>query len=459
MRLAMATLTRMWRPLAVLAVFTFGLAGAVAGDSRSVFQSTVLLSIQPQQFTASPSAVVADSDRYVNGQIAVLKSTAMAERVAAAVGDLTASEVIESLGVRHESGSDLVEVTITRSTAKEAQKIAAALADQALAGINERVLASLQAVRDAKLLEADLAAASAEVDAAAAAHAEASAVKKALQVRQKNELLSVNLEYQVQLADEQLRLELPRLEAARAAYSVVAQRQNDIENASKRQVTSAIIEPATLPTEPITTRDTALAVAIVLIGGALSALYVGVSLSFGPRVSLRRHLERSAKARMVGAFSKSSGTAAALGDLKSGDLDLLDHLAVRTELHDGGSSTRVAVVAMDAVSACHPTATLLAQRFEQLGASVALVERTQGQLVRQDGSGGSERLLDLLEAPDGVCIIDCGDVNASALPELSVRQADAIVLSVPFSGCSRDDLQRVVSLAEATNAELLLVRV
>ena len=106
-----------------------------------------------------------------------------------------------------------------------------------------------------------------------------------------------------------------------------------------------------------------------------------------------------------------------------------------------------------------PTATLLAQRFEQLGASVALVERTQGQLVRQDGSGGSERLLDLLEAPDGVCIIDCGDVNASALPELSVRQADAIVLSVPFSGCSRDDLQRVVSLAEATNAKLLLVRV
>ena len=144
-RLLIAALSR--RLLLILAI---GIVGGLAGVTyaqadKGVYEATTQLLLDPtaivvpgaQQFSGDP-------ERFVGGQIGVLRSRATAERAAKAIG-VSPNEVAETLAVERIVGSDVVDVIGRADTARLARDVSNAAAESYVAQRREQSAATVKA--------------------------------------------------------------------------------------------------------------------------------------------------------------------------------------------------------------------------------------------------------------------------------------------------------------------------
>jgi len=155
----------------LLLILTIGIVGGLAGvtyaqGDEGVYEATAQLLLDPtavvvpgaQQFTGDP-------ERFVGGQIGVLRNRAMATRAAEAIG-VSVDEVGETLTVERVVGSDVVEVIGRADNPELARDVANAVAVSYVAQRREQSAASVSAQLTA--VEEEIAAAQEIVDLFAA---------------------------------------------------------------------------------------------------------------------------------------------------------------------------------------------------------------------------------------------------------------------------------------------------
>lgn len=134
----------------LLLILTIGIVGGLAGvtyaqSDEGVYEATAQLLLDPtavivpgaQQFTGDP-------ERFVGGQIGVLRSRATAERAAEAIG-VSVDEVSDALTVDRIVGSDVVDVIGQADNAELARDVANAVAASYVAQRREQSAASVAA--------------------------------------------------------------------------------------------------------------------------------------------------------------------------------------------------------------------------------------------------------------------------------------------------------------------------
>ena len=134
----------------LLLILTIGIVGGLAGvtyaqGDEGVYEATAQLLLDPtavvvpgaQQFTGDP-------ERFVGGQIGVLRNRAMATRAAEAIG-VSVDEVGETLTVERVVGSDVVEVIGRADNPELARDVANAVAVSYVAQRREQSAASVSA--------------------------------------------------------------------------------------------------------------------------------------------------------------------------------------------------------------------------------------------------------------------------------------------------------------------------
>jgi hypothetical protein len=130
--------------LAIIAVG--GLSGVTyAQGDEGVYRTSAVLLLDPTAITV-PGAqpFTGDPERFVGGQIGVLRSRATAERAAKEIG-VSANEIRKTLTVDHVVGSDVVDVVGQAENAALARDVANAVAESYVAQRREQSAAAVQA--------------------------------------------------------------------------------------------------------------------------------------------------------------------------------------------------------------------------------------------------------------------------------------------------------------------------
>lgn len=123
LRFVIASLRKWWWIVILGALDGALAAGTLAGPAQPRFQSTAVIAVK------SPDGVATSPDRWVAQQIAILRSKAFSDRVAARASvdpDVAASAV----KVAQQPATDLVEIVATDVNPQRAQRIAQATADE-----------------------------------------------------------------------------------------------------------------------------------------------------------------------------------------------------------------------------------------------------------------------------------------------------------------------------------------
>lgn len=137
------------RGAALIALLAIVLAGAGAVAVRMLDQtyraSATLLLDPTAVLVPGEDAAVGDPERYVDSQLRVLGSAALAERAAGSVTGLSAEDVRSALTLTQITGSDVVDVTAEAATPTAARDIANAVADAYVTSRDEESSAAREA--------------------------------------------------------------------------------------------------------------------------------------------------------------------------------------------------------------------------------------------------------------------------------------------------------------------------
>ncbi len=399
-------LRRYWWLVAVVAA-AFTAAGVqAAGGAGAQYESVAVLLVSPPSESRVQVTFNNDPDRYVIGQLSVLRSGDLAERVANRVGEgVTLGEIRRSTTIEHEPRTDIVTITATTGSPDRSRAIAEGYVSEYLLTQQEQVAETRQPEIEALSqrlteLEGQLEL----VDAGIAQEMEpylpdgpvgdsgfppipaVDMVAPDL-VSQRTILLA---QYQDVLAT---RTELTRL---------------DIN--AKLRVTSEVVQRASVPTEPVPAETTKFALA-GLIGGLAVGFALAVLAARLSRTALDVHeVEEVLGHPVVGEFpaarALSKSRRAALEALPASAAQFVDALAVRAEAYapvDG--AVTVAVVGTERGAGSTTLACALANRFATNGSRVLLIDADprDSELTRHFAAGrpGIPALLALRHEADG----------------------------------------------------------
>jgi len=269
--------------LIVVCVLLGALPGLAAQRSAEAsFESRAVLIVVPARDARVQISVTGANERYVLGQLAVLRSDTLANQVVQSLGgDVTLAELRASVTLRHDSDTDIVEIVAASGNPQRAKSIADAYANEYLASLATQLdpegspeIAEL----DTQL--ADLSERIADVDAeitvAMAPFLEAvTAPGTELTTLPTIEQVAPGLVSQRQLLTADY---LGRLTA-----------RTDLALGSQLTVATEIIERATTPEFPVAQRRSLL-IAAGIIGGAMVGLFLAALFArITPRLLSPRH--------------------------------------------------------------------------------------------------------------------------------------------------------------------------
>lgn len=498
----------LWVPLVC------ALLGALAGfgienTGGSNYESEGIMLVTPPSESRVNVSFTSDPDRYVVGELSVLRSTALAEQVANKVGGgITTGEVKASVEFTHETSTDIVRVVASTSNAELSKAITDAYQDLYFERINAAVeeqqgpeVEKLDAQLDA--LDTEIAAVDQEIDATMNPYVDAFIEDTSVGFIPTLEQVAPDL--------------VSRKDSLQAEYSQLLASKTALEIDQRLRVTSSVVQRGTVPDEPEPPRT------MLVYAGALGGFFVGlVGAVLLGRLSPRMLdtaqatdvLGRPVVGEMPRSRSLAKSRRAALGSLPPNVIPFVDNLCVRAEASARPGAPLVVVVAGSERSAGTTTlAAAMANRYAALGSQVLLVDadlrhpevtslfapgrpgiaallshsdETDANGLRRrpnlgdpftpsgvpgltvvglgDKSGNApirrQNVQDVVEAASRhahVVVFDGGPLLDSATTVQLAQLADAVVLTMPLKRQRLDSLAGVVHQIRSTDAELLPV--
>ncbi|NLV56579.1 MAG: hypothetical protein GXY13_13305 [Acidimicrobiales bacterium] len=463
----------------VLAATVLAPSGPAGYTSRAV----LLLQAPSDSFQSYRSN---DPDRYVKGQLNVLNSEVLAQRVAERVDpDLRPAEVASLVSFTHEPLTDVVHVEVTSQDPELSQAIGNAYLDIYFESLRaqiedtqapeiEQLDAQIATIRD-QLNEID------------------EAIEDALEpFRDRDAVPSI----------EQVS---PRLASEKGVllsqYENLLGTKNELNTNARLRVSSEVVQRATLPTHP-TSSSTKLFRVAGLVGGGLAGAFAAIVMArMSSRVLGDDEVRELIGHAVVGRLPYQPEMRALPGHLVDRHLpdpagSFVQRLCVRTEgIGVEGDLLSVLVVGSQRAAGTTSLATAMARRYAEAGAAVLLVDadlvhrgRPVGQgrppdagvavasgpsaqavsaygrielaSIRdvagpQRGRGAFDSIrTDALQRGFDIVVFDGGPLLESSVAVLLARHCDAIVVAVP----ERQDTAGLAAVGqELTGYEVLPV--
>jgi capsular polysaccharide biosynthesis protein len=370
---------RWWLPLVGL-LLGLVLGRVAGGDTSSVYESRAVLNVLPPVNVSGITIYQSDPDRYVVGQVSVLKSSSLAEQVAALLPNRTTDEVSKATTITHEPRTDIVVISVVLDDAKDAERIANGFANTYVAGLKNRVATSANPL--AKSIDERLAALGASIQAA----------EKEIQANQEivnRNSIALPLLKGTDPEFARLRVEIDTATAKngtliadrsinQARYNEELRNKSELERGQLSKVSTDIVQPAVVPTLPKPSKSK-----LTTIGGGLVGLLLGLALAvmlarLSGRIVDMREVEEALGASVTADMPRVSGLEPLKGllDKLPPELDdSIDQLCVRAESKGSpGKTLTIGVVGTMRPSGVTTLAVALAARFNELGSSVVLVD-------------------------------------------------------------------------------------
>lgn len=297
--------------LAASAAFLVRLGGATLYRSEAV-----LLVLQPSESQLTVS-VGGDADRYIAGQLSVLRSEVMAERVASHLGDgIGRREVASAVTILHEPGTDVVTIAADTTEPTWSQEIADAYVDVYFTSIRSQLDGTLEPVVES--MDAEIESLRSQIEVIDQEMVEAVRPYLNSDPIPTLEQIAPGL-----LSEKQLLLtQLAELQSASTQMQFGP------------RVASEIVQSATLPTDPMPTRRSSLLPIAVVAGGFLGVLAAVVLARLSPNIVTDEQAEEILGHAVVGNLPEIAGLA---DDRRM----LLDRLPVRAQRFVEGLAVRV----------------------------------------------------------------------------------------------------------------------
>jgi uncharacterized protein involved in exopolysaccharide biosynthesis/Mrp family chromosome partitioning ATPase len=402
-----AAIRRRWWLIVLLPAL--GLVGGyfASGTKTVVYEAKAGLLIQPPQNALGGTVFIADPDRYVIGQLSVLNSSALAERVASQFPGYTALSISTATVITHEPKTEIVTIAVTLTDPKQAEAIANAFANTYIEDLKRR--ASEQQGPAVRAFETKLA----TIKTAVVDIEKKKEVNRQI-INQANLVLAAPTGIApATISEARQRLDSAidatgqlegDLQSLRAEQSQVLQNKSQLEQAANVKVASEVVQQAVIPTAPVPGKAKILPIAGfaggVMLGLALAMLLARISGKAVDEQDIADALGQPVVGRL-GRSSELSGLPlpTLLERLPKEVAQLADQLCVRAEARStDGKSLTVLVTGSARPSGTSTLAVALAARFARTGLSVVLVDgdQTTASITRQFGAtdkGGIPALL------------------------------------------------------------------
>jgi uncharacterized protein involved in exopolysaccharide biosynthesis/Mrp family chromosome partitioning ATPase len=402
-----AAVRRRWWLVALLSVL--GLAGGYLASGTSVvaYQATAVLDIQPPQNSFGSTVFISDPDRYVIGQLSVLRSSTLAERVATQFPGQTVTSMTNAVTVTHEPKSSLVTIGVTLADPKQAEAIANSYADTYITDLKKR--AAEQQGPAVQAFDTRLAAIKTNV-----VEIERKRETNRQIVNQANLILAAPTGVApATITEARQRLDTAMdsnsqiegdLQSLRVEQTQVLQNKSQLEQAAIVKVVTEVVQPAVVPSLPIPGKAKILPFA-GLLGGAMLGLALAMLMA---RMSGKAVDEQDLADALGQGIVGRLGRSADLSGLSLPNLmamvptevaQVADQLCVRAEARStDGTSLTVLVTGSARPAGTSTLAVALAARFARTGLSVVLLDadQTTAAISRQFGAseqGGIPALL------------------------------------------------------------------
>ena len=362
------------RPWIIILFIALGAAvGQLATpDAAPKYYSRAVLNVSPPSQSRVAVSFSSDPDRYVIGQLSVLNSAQLAERIATELGNgETTGSVQSAITIEHQPKTDIVLVTGTASSPERARDIADAYVTTYIEELRTQVDESQQP--DIDQLNQDLQSTKDQITFIDAQIAAALAPYI-------NEAPNVAVGYRPIPTAEQLVPELvTNKDALLRAYTRLSDTLKELELDAKLRVTSYVVQRATLPAFAETSSSKTLVAAGVLGGAALGLIATVIWARLSPIVLDERHAETILGRPVVGSFPRFRSLARnrrnALESLPRQAVRFVDELCVRAEANaEIGKALTVAVVGTERAAAATTIALAMAGRYGANGSSVVLID-------------------------------------------------------------------------------------
>ena len=421
---------RWWLPL-VGAFLGLVFGSLVSSPGVAVYEARAVLFVAPPSNNLGQTVVLNDPDRYVIGQLEVLRSSTLAAEVATIVpGNETPASIGKALTVLHEAKTDIVVVKVRSSDPANAERIANTFADTYIGGLKDRAtkqqkpqvdefnkrLAEVQTklvTTGKRATDAQSQLSIANISLAQPANDELATTPSA-ERRAELRRLEVERQNALHLQADAAAAAFATAEAERQSlfveYTSLNQSKTELELAANQKVVSEVIQPAVLPRLPVT-KSAKLWPAVALVLGSMLGAFAAVAWArLSGRFLDRAELEAALKGPIVGELRKDEALSrdleALLQTVPTSHVELVDQLCVRSEALARSTTTlTVAVVGTRRPAVTTALAVAMASRFAEMGASVILVDADDERAAITHGfrateNGGIPALIARMKARD-----------------------------------------------------------
>jgi uncharacterized protein involved in exopolysaccharide biosynthesis/Mrp family chromosome partitioning ATPase len=395
-----AAVRRRWWLVALLSVL--GLAGGYLASGTSVvaYQATAVLDIQPPQNSFGSTVFISDPDRYVIGQLSVLRSSTLAERVATQFPGQTVTSMTNAVTVTHEPKSSLVTIGVTLADPKQAEAIANSYADTYITDLKKR--AAEQQGPAVQAFDTRLAAIKTNV-----IEIERKRETNRQIVNQANLILAAPTGVApATITEARQRLDTAMdsnsqiegdLQSLRVEQSQVLQNKSSLEQAAIVKVVTEVVQPAVVPSLPIPGKAKILPIA-GLLGGAMLGLALAMLMArLSGKAVDEQDVADALGQGIVGRLGRSTDLAGLslpnlLAMVPTEAAQVADQLCVRAEARStDGTSLTVLVTGSARPAGTSTLAVALASRFARTGLSVVLLDGDPSTSTISKQFGASEQ--------------------------------------------------------------------
>ena len=393
-----SALRRHLRLVGAVALVGLALGVLVSALQPEKFVSQSVLLIQPQQTLTGAVSTSGDPDRFVAGQIQVLRGVALASAVAKDLSGTSSQEILDSTKVSQVEDTDLVQVTVSSDSAQQAFKIANGLSTTYIAELRAR--ATQQQDPLAEAFNSDLETIQTSLTELLARVQEQTRIANTAQLAIAQNGPSAELQQTILAADAVISQLNAERQTKLTEYTQVLADKAQLELTASQKVASEIVQPAILPSQPESSSVVLNALAGMITGLLLGAAFVLVRGALGARVLLPDQMAEILGVPIVGAVDLGpEHLETLLGELPEQVKTVLDQVCVRTEARASRPDVlQVAVISADPAVTSSSLAAALCSRFARHGVAVLLVDgdpvnQTVSRRLETPGAGGIEELL------------------------------------------------------------------
>ena len=349
---------------------------AQTSGSSSHYESEAILLVGPPSESRVQVSFTNDPDRYVLGQVSVLQSQSIAERVANTVGNAeTAQSVSQATTIAHEPKTDIVQIKVATEDPALSTKIADAYLDVYFLLLEDQVSETRQPEIDELNKELD----ALQVQIAATDAAIATALQPYLPDAQAGAAGNYPPIPGIDQVAPELDSQRTALQAEFDQILATRTQLTQLDLSAKLRITTKVVQRGSVPTEPTAESGRLLLVAGLIGGSFLGLVLCGLATRLSSTAVAEDEIARALGVPVFGQLPKSRVVArnrrAALEQVPAPIAAFVDGLAVQLEASAGvASSLTIAVVGVERASGSTTLALALANRLATNSSRVVVVD-------------------------------------------------------------------------------------